>query len=50
MIIPYNNIFWDYNFKLYRMTNMHWKYNNMHMNEIFYALIYVNNHVITSIS
>ena len=31
------------------MINMHSKYDNMHVNEIFYALICINNHVITSI-
>ena len=32
------------------MINIHSKYDNMHRNEIFYALIYINNHVITSIT
>ena len=32
------------------MIRMHSKYDNMHMNGIFYALICINNHVITSIS
>ena len=34
----------DYNFKLHRLKNMHSKYDNMHEN-----IIYINNHVITSI-
>ena len=32
------------------MIDMHLKYDNMHKNEKFYALIYINNHVITSIN
>ena len=32
------------------MINMYSKYDNMHMNVMFYALIYINNHIITSIS
>ena len=35
---------------LHRMINMHSKYDTMHRNGIFYALIFINNHVITSIS
>ena len=31
------------------MKDMYSKYDNMHKNGIFYALIYINNHVITSI-
>ena len=30
------------------MIYMHSKYDNMHKNIMFYALIYINNHVITS--
>ena len=32
------------------MMNMHSKYDNMHMNEMFYALIWINNHLIISIT
>ena len=32
------------------MIDMHSKYDNMHKNEIFYALIYINNHIITCIN
>ena len=32
------------------MMNMHSMYDNMHKNKIFYTLIYINNHVITSIN
>ena len=32
------------------MIDVHSKYDNMHKNEMFYALIYINNYVITSIS
>ena len=32
------------------MINMHSKYDNMRRNGIFYVLIYINNHVITSVS
>ena len=39
-----------YNLKLDRMINMHSKYVNMHMNDMFYALICINNHVIVSVS
>ena len=28
------------------MIDMHSKYDNMHKNEMFYALIYINNHII----
>ena len=28
------------------MIDMHSKYDNMHKNRMFYALIYINNHVI----
>ena len=29
---------------------MHSKYNNMHKNEMFYALIYVNNHILECVN
>ena len=32
------------------MMNMHSKYDNMHRNGMFYALLYINNHENTSIS
>ena len=32
------------------MIDMHSKYDNMHKNGMFYALIYINNHVINSIN
>ena len=32
------------------MINMHSKYDNIHENGMYYALIYINNHVFTSIS
>ena len=50
MIIPKNSAFLDYNFKFHRMIDMRSKYDNMHKNGIFYALICINKHVITSIS
>ena len=43
---PLNSAFWDYNLKLYKMIDMHSKYDNMHKNGMFYALICTNNHVI----
>ena len=49
MIIPKNSVFWYYNLNLHRMINMHSKYDNMHKNRIFYALICVNNLIITCI-
>ena len=32
------------------MIDMHSNYDNMHKNRMFYALIYINNHIITSIN
>ena len=32
------------------MIEMHSKYNNMHQNGMFYALIYINNHIIACIN
>ena len=42
---PSNSAFWDYNLNLHEMIDMHSKYNNMHKNGIFYALICINNHI-----
>ena len=36
--------------KLHRMMNMHSKYDSMHKNEMFYILIWINDHALTSIS
>ena len=33
------------NLKLHEMIEMHSKYDNMHTNGMFYALICINNHV-----
>ena len=35
---------------MYEMIDMHSKYDNMHMNGMSYALIYINNHIITCIN
>ena len=35
---------YHYNLKLHEMIEMHSKYDNMHTNEMFYALICINNH------
>ena len=32
------------------MIDIHSKYDNMHKNRMFYALIYINNHIITFIN
>ena len=45
-----NNIFWDYNWKLNIMIDMHKKYANMHKNGMFYGLICINSYVNTSIN
>ena len=45
-----NNVFRNYNFKLHRIIDMHSKYDKMHKNGMFYALICINIHVIISIS
>ena len=50
MIILKNSVFWDYNFKFYIMIDMHLKYDKMHKNIMIYALVYINNHIITSIN
>ena len=34
---------------MHEMIDMHSKYDNMHKNEIFYALIYINNFIIICI-
>ena len=44
---PKNNPFLCYNSKLYRMIDMHSKYDSMYKNELFYVLICINNHLIT---
>ena len=53
MIIPknrdYNFNFLDYNFSFYRMIDMHSNHDNMHKIETLYALICINNHIITCI-
>ena len=36
--------------KFHRMIAMHPKYDNIHKNVIFYALFYVNTHIITCIN
>ena len=47
MIIPKNIKFWDYNLKFHKMIDIHLKYDNMHKNKMLYALIYINNHIIS---
>ena len=42
---PRNAIFLYHNLKLYKMINMHLKYDNMHTNGIFNALMCINNHI-----
>ena len=42
---PQNTIFLDHYLKLHKMIDMQLKYDNMHTNGIFNALICVNNHV-----
>ena len=42
---PWFSAFWDYNLKLHEMIEMHSKYDYMHENGMFYALICINNHV-----
>ena len=42
---PQNAIFLDHNIKLHKMIEMHSKYDNMHTNRIFNALICINNHI-----
>ena len=43
---PLNSAFWDYNLNLHEMIYMHSKYDNLHKNGMFYALICINNQVI----
>ena len=47
---PLNNKFLYYKFKLHRMIDMHSKYDTMHKNEMFYVLIFINNHIICVIN
>ena len=42
---PQNSIFLDHNLKLYKMIDMYLKYDNMHTNELFNAIICINNHL-----
>ena len=49
-IIPKIYSFWDYNLNFHRKIDMHSKYDNMHKNGMFYALIYINNNIITCIN
>ena len=42
---PQNDIFLYHNLKLHKMIEMHSKFDNMHTNRIFNALICINNHV-----
>ena len=42
---PQNALFLYHNLKLYKMIEMHSKYNNMYTNIIFNALNCINNHV-----
>ena len=42
---PQNDTFLDHNLKLHKMIEMHSKYDNMHTNKIFNALICNNDHV-----
>ena len=50
MIIPKNSAFLYYNVDFHIMIDIHSKYDNMHKNGMFYALIYINNHIITFIN
>ena len=50
MIIPKNSTFLGHNLKLHRMIDMHLKFDKMHINGMFYALIFIINHLITSIN
>ena len=43
---PKNSIFLDYNLRLHKMIDIYSKYDNMHKNGMFYALICINNHII----
>ena len=42
---PQNAIFFYHNLKLYKMIEMHSKYDNMHTNRIFNILNCINNHL-----
>ena len=50
MIIPKIVHFLDYNLFFYRMIDMYSKHENMYKNEIFYALICINNHKISYVN
>ena len=50
MIIPKKTTFGDYNFKFHRMIDMRSKYDKMHKNGMVYALVCINNYIITSIN
>ena len=39
-----------YNLKMHEKIDIHSKYDNMHKNGMFYALIYINNHIIICIN
>ena len=41
----HNDRFLDHNLKLHKMIEMHSKYDNLHTNRIFHALICIKNHV-----
>ena len=47
MIIPKNSTFRDYNLNFHRMIDIHSKYHNMNKNGLLYALIFIDNHIIT---
>ena len=38
------------NLKIHEMIDMHSKYDNMHKNRVWYALIYINNHIIAYVN
>ena len=50
MIIFKTNAFLYYNFEFHRMIDMHSKYDNMHKNDMVYALISINIHIILCIN
>ena len=47
---PSNSVLWEYNLKLLEMIEMHSKYDIIHENGIFYAIICINNHIIVFIN
>ena len=49
MFIPKNSAFKDYNLNFHRIIDIHSKHDNMYKNVMFYALICINNHIITCI-